>query len=362
MSHCGNKGAAENEFFIDVDHEDPWGTMKHAVKFTGSTDQSDLEGEGPRYIRTEYTFRVRTWIMRPSEEGAELVEKTGADTYEDIPDDGVLLDTAPGMDVQSDNLFAIRIPTVKFSDLWPVEGDATVERSLEFPPDIAPTRGMPFTMRMFMEDQADKVFIAETPTKLDGDGYDVFSISFQYKATGRVELEIQQRDLVTDIVTSADSIILPASGLWQKVHLWSIVNEGSYIAKIAGIPNQPEQEVHVSDIRVNRVYSQTKVDPTDSQDLGDEIKYRWFSLATRPYLCIITTTSTTGGTNIITLEDDAAAPAHIVQRPLDSSVQVGLVFLTQPKSDSLALRVPKTTVVSAVYIQQFDGPYNGHTV
>ena len=362
MGQCGNKGYAENEFPLTVDHGDPWGSMVHAVKVTGSSDQSDLEGENPRYIRKEYTFSVRTWVMRLEEDGGELVEKTGADTYENIGDDGVLLDSAPGMDVQSDNLFAIRIPPVRFTELWPVEGNATVDRSIEFPPDTPPTRGMPFTMLMNVAEQADKVLLIETPTRLDSDGFDIFSISFQYRATGRVELEIEQRDLTLDTVSSADSLILPATSLWKKVHFWSVVNSGSYLARIAGITNQPDQEVYVSDISVHRVYPQTKIDPTDSQDLGDEVKYRWFSLATRPYLCIIATTSTTGGTNIITLEDDAAAPAHTVQRSLDSSVQVGLVFLTQPKSDSLALRVPKTTVVEAVYIQQFDGPYNGHTV
>jgi hypothetical protein len=66
--------------------------------------------------------------------------------------------------------------------------------------------------------------------------------------------------------------------------------------------------------------------------------------------------------NIVTVEDDAGSPAYTAQRVIDSSVQVGAVFLVQPKTDSLALRVPKTTASSAVYIQRFDGPYKGHSI
>lgn len=353
------RGKAENEFFIPVQHRDPWGTMMHAVKWTGSSDQSELEGENPRYIRKEFTFSVRTWIMKPSLEGDYLVEKTGADAYQIAGDDGVVLDEAE-MDVQSDNLFKIMIPMNKFETLWPVEGDAHVESSVEFPPTVM--NQIPFTFRMWVADQADKVHLIESPSRLDPDGYDVFGISFEYLATGRVELEVMQRDFVLDELKSADSLILPETALWEKIHLFTLVDEGSYLAQIAGIQNQPEQEVHLSMLDVRRVYPQTKIAPTDSVDLGAEIKYRWFALAARPYLCIIAITSTTGGLNVVTVEDDAAAPAYTAQRVVDSSVQVGLVFLVQPKSDSLALRVPKTTAVAAVYTQQFDGPYNGHTV
>jgi hypothetical protein len=171
-----------------------------------------------------------------------------------------------------------------------------------------------------------------------------------------------QRKFDVDTLSSADSLILPASDLWQKVHYFSVVDEDSYIARIAGIGNQAAQDVLVSAIEVRRVYEQTKVAPDAQTDLGEEIKYEWFSLAREPWLCIIVVSATTGGPNIVTVEDDAAAPAYSAQRVVDSSVNVGAVFLVQPKGDTLALRVPKTTALSAVYIQRFDGPYRGHSI
>jgi hypothetical protein len=356
----GNRGAAENELFIPVVHKEPFGEIMHSLKMTGSSDLSDLEGEGARYMRKEYTFSLRTWVFKPSTEGGYPVEVGGTDVYAEVGDDGVLLDTAD-LSVQSWNLFRVKFPENRFSELWPVEGDATVKASVEFPKD-AFAGGVPLTLRIGVAVQADKVPLIESPTLLDDDGLNVFATSFQYTASGRVELEVVQRKFDVDTLSSADSLILPASDLWQKVHYFSVVDEDSYIARIAGIGNQAAQDVLVSAIEVRRVYEQTKVAPDAQTDLGEEIKYEWFSLAREPWLCIIVVSATTGGPNIVTVEDDAAAPAYSAQRVVDSSVNVGAVFLVQPKGDTLALRVPKTTALSAVYIQRFDGPYRGHSI
>jgi len=358
----GKQGAAENEFFLEIPHREPWGTLMHAVKFTGSADQSDLEGENPRYIRKEYTFSVRTWIMKPSVELVPPVEAAGTDTHESVVGDTKpVLDQNP-LSIQSNNLFRIHIPMIKFEELWPVEGDATVASSEEFPEDSV--WGVPFTFLINTEKLADKVHLIEVPTLLDVDGVVLYGISFRYKSTGgRTKLEIVQRDLLTDVEEPADYLILPESRYeWKKVHYFSLLDSGSYHAKIAGTPDPVPQKILLTQLDVRRIFPQTKIDYTDTEDLGDEIKYRWFSLARRPYLCIIRLTATTGGINSLTVEDDVVAPTYQATRDADSSVQVGLAFLLQPRLDSLALRAPKTTALSAVYIQRFDGPYNGHTV
>lgn len=361
-AQLGKTGVAENEFFIDVPHRDPWGTLMHAVKMTGVADESSLEGDDPRYIRKTYTFLMRTWIMKPTVEIGPPAEATGVDVNDyGKGDTRPPLDTNP-LSIQSDNLFKINIPMTRFEELWPVEGDATVAESADFPPGIM--GGIPFTFLINVAKLADKVHLIEVPTLLDADDVALYGISFQYRSEGgRAKLEIVQRDLVTDIEEPADYLILPESLYrWQKVHLFSIMDSGSYHAKVTGTPDPNPQTVRLSDLDVRRIFPQTKIAYTDTQDLGDEIKYRWFSLARRPYLCIIILTATNGGINSITVEDDAVAPTYQATRDADSSVQVGLVFLVQPRLDSLALRVPKTTVASAVYVQQYDGPYNGHTV
>lgn len=355
----GNRGAAENEMFIPVQHAGPWGEVLHAMKMTGSSDLSDLEGEGARYFRKEFTFSLRTWVMKPETEGGYPVEIAGNDAYHLEGDEGALLE-AVNLSVQSFNLFRIRVPMNRLQELWPLEGDATIESSEEFPDDAI--GGIPVTLKSNVAEQTDKVHILETPSDLDVGGLDLFSLACQYKATGRVELEFMQRDLGTEDPTSADSLILPATSQWANVHFFTLVSKAMYIARLAGIGNQDPQEVLLSQLDVRRIYSQTKVTEDDQIDLGMETKYRWFSLAREPYLCIIAVTTTTGGLNIVTVEDDVGSPAYTAQRVIDSSVQVGVVFLVQPKVDSLALRVPKTTASSAVYIQRFDGPYRGHSI
>ncbi len=356
----GNKGAAENELFIPIVHTEPWGTLVHAMKMTGSSDQSDLEGEGARYFRKEFTFNLRTWIMKPeTTAGGYPVEISGPDAYHLDGDEGALLEEF-NVSVQSSNLFHVRMPLNRLGEFWPVEGDATIEDSVEFPDDVI--GGIPLTFRIGAAVQADKVHIIETPSALDIDGLDLFALALQYTATGRVELEFMQRNLDTDDPTSADSLILPAASKWARVHFFSLVSKAMYIVRLAGIGNQAAQEVLLSNLDVRHIYPQTKVTEDDQIDLGTETKYRWFSLAREPYLCIIAATTTSGGLNTVTVEDDVGSPAYTAQRVIDSSVQVGVVFLVQPKVDSLALRIPKTTAPSAVYIQRFDGPYKGHSI
>ncbi len=356
----GNRGAAENEMFIPVVHDEPWGTILHSLKMTGSSDLSDLEGEGARYFRKEFTFSLRTWIMKPeTTEGGYPVEVAGTDSHHLEGDEGALLE-ASDLSVQSFNLFRVRVPLNRLQELWPLEGDATIEESAEFPEDVI--GGIPLTFRIGVAEQADKAHILETPSILDGDGLDLFSLALQYQASGRVEVEFMQRDLGTESPTSADSLILPATSRWAKVHYFTLVDKAMYIARLAGIGNQDAQEVLLSQLDVRHIFPQTKVTEDDQIDLGTETKYRWFSLAREPYLCIISVTATTSGSNIVTVEDDAGSPAYTSQRVVDSSVHVGAVFLVQPKTDSLALRVPKTTTVSAVYIQRFSGSYKGHSI
>ena len=234
-SQLGQRGWAENELYIVVDHKEPWGQMWHALRFTGSTDLSDLEGEGARYIRKEYAFSLRTWLMKPVRDGDYPVEISGRDFVAEA-EGGVALDSTD-MSVQSSNLFRVPVSIPRLQELWPLDGDATIETSEEFPNNLGSY--IPITLKIGVADQDDRAHIIETPSDLDVGGLDLFSVAFQYKAEGRVELEIMQRDLASDTVSSADSLILPAASRWTRVHFFSLVSKGSYLARIAGIPNQP---------------------------------------------------------------------------------------------------------------------------
>ena len=72
--------------------------------------------------------------------------------------------------------------------------------------------------------------------------------------------------------------------------------------------------------------------------------------------------ATSGGSGVVTVEDDVLTPTLSVDRSLDSTVNAGATFLIEPDRDSLALHVPKTITVEDVYIQPFVGTYTGHTV
>jgi hypothetical protein len=356
-AQLGRRGKAENEVFIPVDHGAPWGTILHAMKFTGSGDLSDLEGAGVRYLRVEYTFSLRTWLFKPALESVYPVELAETDKCLDVGGDVEVLDVE-GAPALTHNLWRWpdwnkdRLPV-----LWPREGNATVEQSADIP-EGKDTKSLKIGVAV----QSDKALLLEAMTTLDDDGTSIFSVSFDYKATGRVELESFERGDYVDTESSADSLILPASRSWKRVHYFTAVRKQIVRFLIAGIQNQDPQTVHIANVEIMRVLPVTKVVPDIVTDMGDHLKYEWFSLAREPHLCIMLTTATSGGVNVVTVEDDVAAPAYSAQRVVDFSVNVGSVFLIQPKVDTLALRVPKTTTTSAVYIQRYGGHYNGHTI
>jgi hypothetical protein len=64
-SQFGTLGCADNERMLDVQHiNDLGGRWKQAFRLENSSDMSDLEGATPRYIRFDYTFSLRTWMVR----------------------------------------------------------------------------------------------------------------------------------------------------------------------------------------------------------------------------------------------------------------------------------------------------------
>jgi hypothetical protein len=375
-SQLGKVGKLDNETFIPVEHESPWGTIEESLKFTGSNDLSNLEGTDQRYIRVEFTFSLRTRMMRAKppnggedlKDSADMIERIGWDVCEpevgfgDFNEDASLVGSR-STDFQSGNLFYFYFVDSMIPSQWPKEGNAKVERGIIEPGGNAKTV-KPNTLKMQLTGSTDAVELAERLTLLDLSGNVLFGLSFDYVADGQTELEILQRDLDLDpnVISSVFSLVLPSSRRWSKVHRFFVGNQDTIIANIRGIIGEPLHTINLHNIDLRHISTLDKILPSATIDLGTEDKHEWTGLEKEPYLIVLTLTATNGGVNIVTAEDDTATPAFTSQQSVDSAVNVGAVFLMQPQRDSLALRVPKTTTVASVYIQRYHGSYNGNEV
>lgn len=377
MAQLGQRGVAETEVLIPVVHAAPWETIRQALRFDDFADNSELEGEEPRWIRFDATFALRTWLFRVVEPAQEEVQRVGAATRVSRTGSAVLPgdelgDDALGPspeDVWSENLYVVPIPNVFLATVMVKTGDATVEPGLLAPAGRRPLRD---DLHITAEVQADAVTVGEWPIVPDADGVAVYSYAFQYLASDPVELETLQRDPTADVIVSADSFVLPRAPRWERFHLFTLVRgEGgpvavedrtSLILRVAGIPPSAVQDVHLHAIDVRHVVRQTPVAPATTVTGGGFVTRTWTGLAKRGYLVILVLTATSGGANVAVFTDDAAVPTQTIQRTLDASVNAGAAVLMQPSRDSLVLKVPTSMTVEAAYIQVFDGPFNGHTI
>lgn len=371
-SELGKIGRNDIETLIPVEHGEPWGTWDQSFKFMGSSDLSDLEGVEQRYMRFEFNFSLRTWMMRaPIADDltgtAFPIERIGQDVcfpgtgFGDFTEDTDEVDSSDN-DKQSDNLFYFPFTDHQMVTLWPREGPtAKVARGI-IEPDGKVKNAFPDTLKISVTDVSDAVEIAERLTTLDAAGNVIFGLSFNYVADGRVELEIKQRDLDVqpEVISSVFSLILTEARRWRKVHQFFVGNENTIISEIRGIIGEPEHTVNLNAIDLRHISTLDKITPSATIDLGTEDRHEWTGLESEAYLIVLLITSTIGGFNVVTAEDDVATPAFTSQQTVDSSVNVGAVFLVQPKTDSLALRVPKTTTVASVYVQRYHGAYNGN--
>jgi len=352
QAQLGHLGCQDNEALISVTHREPWGELLQSLRYEGSADQSYLEGEKPRYSRIEYTFSLRAWFFKNLDSEATLVDTTQVDG--EIVE-GVIADYDIQGRRQSNNLFTIPIPVNRVS-LWPRTGDADV--AIGAPPDE-------WEFQAKVTVATDRVELAERFAFRDSDDIQLLGASFEYQATDDVLLRLNQTDPDnSDATTGADALMLPATlgERWNKVHWFSVVRQKLFSYWIGGVPPSPEQTVNLKGIDIRRISSLVKLLPSDTIDVGAAYRYEWRGLDRRPYLIVALITSTSGGANVLTAEDDAGLPSYTVHRTVDAYVNTGAVILMEPKRNTLVLTVPKTIGTDAIFIQYYDGPFNGHTV
>lgn len=348
MSQMGHVGAGESETFIPVVHKAPWGTMRQSCKLVATSDVSDLEGDGQRYIRTEVVLSLRTWLMRTIIDTSYPIQAVTADMV-DAADNTVSLDS----DISragyfSANLFYFYFAPEFIPANWPRTGTAAVKQGAALN-----------ALAVQLTGTDDSVELVERLTNLDGQGLGIISISFAYTSDGPCILEVAQRDPATQVLTSAYVLVLPPQRDLTKVHIFTVVVNTIFNVSLAGLTGQPVMEAEVSNVDIRTVTTLGVFSADARLDGGDHWTYQWHGLDGSPVLIVLKLASL-GSPVSVTVENDATAPTAVSSQTLDSAINVGQVFLTQPVSNSVVLKVPKAVALASLTLQRYAGHYNGN--
>lgn len=359
-SQLGLPGANQSEVYIPVVHRAPWGTMRQSFRMTGSSDTTDLEGEGQRYVRVDFTFSLRTWIMRkPLVVDAYLLDRIGyasesADRVGVTEANGVLIDGPLGrVDAMSANLFYFPLEDDRIPSQWPVTGAAKVAKG-----KIGPTGDPSGTLKVTVDDGTDSVELLERLINLDGQGTAIVSIAFKYLSTEAIDLEVTQRSPATSDPTSAFSQRLPAQTRWTRVQVFVLVAGPVFAVNLAGWGGALT-DAHVAEIDIRHITTLGLRMPDQRIDAGSDWRYVWSGLANEAVL-VITKVVSTPGFATFTVENDDSAPTHTASQSIDSTVNIGMVALTQPRSSTIVATVPKTVALASIILQRYAGHYHGH--
>jgi hypothetical protein len=348
--------------------------MVQSFKFTGSSDLSELEGESQRYIRVEFSFSLRTLLMRqpptaPDQNGnggpvqqVQAIEVTGAipdSTYGDLDLNDQVSETFGQAAIQSLNLFNIPVADYLIPSSWPVTGPATVSRGRRSPGGYflkPPGNSLYFEVT---GSAASAPIVSRQLAPVTG-ANSIVSISFQYLSNGPVMLECTQEDPATGIITMAFELELPAQTTWTRVHVFALVSKSIFSWNITGIGTNPKTGITVANIDARHIAGQTLTAPSAVITTLTETQYVWYNVPPGSALVVALLLSDTGVGDTLSVDNDVMAPTYTNQQPVSASVNVGLVALIQPLSNSIRARVPLTVTLASVGLQGYAGGYNGH--
>ena len=363
LSQLGLLGAGDRELFLPITHADPWGVKLQSLTLDSFSDQSDLEGDNPRYIRFEASFQLRTLHMRPLQDAdihppinlacvpvRMLLDTDGVttDPFDRDPD-------LPAISVQSDNLFT-RYYTRKedVASKWPKSGDATVAWS----PLVPDGRVLGDPLRAVVRSVTDRVGIVERTVNLDG-GFGIVSVALRYRATQEVSLAIHQRPGGDPPVwTRARTVRLPATSGWTSVQVFAVVDAAFLSVVLEG--RAITSVVDFLDVDVRNVLGGTAIDPTGSSTgFGGGTKFTWSGLTQgRSYLVMVLPSSASGSWSIRTQDDDTS-PDFILSRTFSAADETGYVEILSPKSASIAVTLPVGFAASDVVLVPYGAGFRG---
>ncbi len=352
LAQLGLRGSGQSEILIPIEHPEPWGAQYHQLRYLGSADLSDLEGNDARHIRSMLSFTLRSWAFRTPDAPTPPVfatqeqyhinseaDDTDPSRYEAFPDDGQW---------GTNNLFTLDGWTPKLVEtVWSTSGMAKVS--------LVPDEQ---AVHADLTQDGDAVAIFCLPTIPDQFGRSVWGIAARFVATVPFKLQVTapqpngSERLLAEVDVPAGTTdmhrFFPVDDVW--------VSASMVFKDAAG-------SVEVSNIDLRQLFDAPRIPYASSAVVGSDVTFVWSGLQKRPYLIVGRLDSvTSAGAGTVTVEDDSASPVGTKTTPVDTDSSSGFAVLTMPETDSLRLTVPSGFRFSVLHAQVFDGPWRGSSI
>jgi hypothetical protein len=307
-------------------------------------------------LRYSFTFNLRTWIFRNPESAAIPLDRIGRIATQNFPDGELALQETGNVETQSANMFVLPVQGFDMNT-WPKTGTATVNRSTRAPSEMTPGKN---ALALAVTGDTDSVELLERNILLDGSGNSIVSIALRYLASEAVDLEVFQKNPTTNVTQLAFKLTLPATNVWKNVHVFTLVKEPLFSVHIHGKTGNPISDVFLYGIEVRHINTKTLTTPSAVNVNVTDTEYIWSSLASRPFLVIGVVVS--GGPDTLEVSNDFGFPTFTNSQVIASTVNVGAVALTQPRSSTIVAKINNTTVLASVVLMPYDSVYNGHDI
>lgn len=377
LSQLGRPGANEMETFLPVVHNSPWGTINQAMSVVSIADQSQLEGDdNARILRHEYTFTLKMWHFKrpapvpgvdPSQPGVsegQVPAVQGFNLQEAVFNPGAPIGTeidpndfgeAPSQVVPSGvglNMFSFYItPDYNIPTKWPKAGtNAAVRRGSKSPKGNTPYP----TLRIDVTDSADEVLVSNRTVPLDTDGLAILTMAFDYTATEAVEIVTANKAAGAGQPFALTQVQpLPTRVPWTHGQFFMLHDQTSYSITARGTGTAAKLDL--SQINLRHIHSpQIKTTPDSSVPGGGQTVHSFSGLDDHAYLAVVVFDSGAVADSI-----DVNGANYSV----DPSVQtVGFVGIFTPTAGAATVTVPDSIPTTAVYLQRYEGPWDGTAV
>ena len=337
----GQVGRGNYETLIPVEHEQPWGTLLQKLELTSSNDRSDLEGKEQRYIRWEYSFRLRTLVMYKPTATHHTIHTTSPTYF----DDGRRAGTKENdtqiesrRDSFTGNLFRWFEDKDSIAN-WPAGGNATIASATGTAPQDSSDPTAP-TLSIGLNDEQDRVLLATELSSRNSDDIGVVYYALRYAADGPIAIETTQKDADGSNETTVDRIELDrASTTFERLARLVVVTKPVFSVYVKGRSTLPAPDVLIHNPIVRNLIPQTKRLPTGASKSGSTVTFQWDFLSVHDTYLVVAETDPSASNDTAKVADDASNPTFTQTKTYDASVQEGVVFVASPKDTTLTLTI-----------------------
>lgn len=342
MNQLGRRGAWQDELFLNVEHPLPWGKQIHQLRYTGSANLSDLEGNDARHIRQMYSIILRSWMFRTP---------TKYDVVQSISNQSVI-----SYDVKSDES-GTDSSTFNDQPLWSSGNlyKPSVVPAVAYDGGIIVKSTDDNAATIKVSTEVSGVLLSRVATQPDPYGRSLFSIRFRSSSLKPFVAVFTEK--VNGTARVSGVVDVPAGNSVLTHAFFACVGTDAGIG-INGAG--AETTVSLTDIQFVQLYYNERIPPSDAGTSLGYTAYCWRNLAQVPYMIVAyAEPSSANVSGTIRVYDSADMPNVFKEEPQAYPPRRGVALVSMPSDGTLQLELPEGLTYSSVFAFPYKGWWDG---